>query len=82
MTKEITVKNLPINVKISKENDDFICLTDMAKFKGEETGLIIANWLTTKYTMRLSQIKLFVEIFAILIFLKRTYTSMLTFQKN
>jgi hypothetical protein len=52
MTKEITVKNLPINVKISKENDDFICLTDMAKFKGEETGVIIANWLTTKFTIQ------------------------------
>ncbi len=35
------------------------------------------------YLMRLSQIKLFVEFFAILIFLKRTYISgTLTFQKN
>ena len=51
MTKEIKVKNLSINVKTNKENDDFICLTDMAKFKGEETGVIIANWLTTKFTV-------------------------------
>ncbi|MES2677147.1 MAG: KilA-N domain-containing protein [Pseudomonadota bacterium] len=52
MTKSITVKNLAINIKTSKENDDFICLTDMAKFKGEETGIIIANWLTTKFTIQ------------------------------
>jgi hypothetical protein len=51
MTKEIKVKNLSVTVKTNKENDDFICLTDMAKFKGEETGIIIANWLTTKFTL-------------------------------
>jgi hypothetical protein len=51
MTKEIKVKNLSVTVKTNKENDDFICLTDMAKFKGNETGIIIANWLTTKFTL-------------------------------
>ena len=51
MTKEIKVKNLSVTVKTNKENDDFICLTDMAKFKGEETGIIIANWLTAKFTL-------------------------------
>jgi len=51
MTKEIKVKNLSVTVKTNKENDDFICLTDMAKFKGDETGIIIANWLTTKFTL-------------------------------
>ena len=49
--KEIKVKNLSVGIKTGKENDDFICLTDMAKFKGEETGIIIANWLTTKFTL-------------------------------
>jgi phage regulator Rha-like protein len=49
--KEIKIKNFSIAVKTSKENNDFICLTDMAKFKGEETGIIIANWLTTKFTL-------------------------------
>jgi phage regulator Rha-like protein len=49
--KEIKVKNLSVAIKTGKENDDFICLTDMAKFKGEETGIIIANWLTTKFTL-------------------------------
>ena len=49
--KEIKVKNLSVGIKTGKENDDFISLTDMAKFKGEETGIIIANWLTTKFTL-------------------------------
>ena len=49
--KEIKVKNLSVAIKTGKENDDFICLTDMAKFKGEETGIIISNWITTKFTL-------------------------------
>jgi hypothetical protein len=52
MTKSIIVRNLPINIKIGAKSDDFICLTDMAKFKGEETGIIIANWLTTNFTVQ------------------------------
>ena len=52
MTKSITVKNLAINIKTNKSGNDFICLTDMAKFKGDETGIIIANWLTTKFTIQ------------------------------
>jgi len=34
------------------EGDEYISLTDMAKFKGSETGLIISHWLTTKYTIQ------------------------------
>lgn len=49
--KAIQVKDISIHVNIGKNDDDYICLTDMAKFKGEDTGLIIAHWLTTKYTI-------------------------------
>jgi len=51
MKKLIKIDNLLINVKTNKSDDDFICLTDMAKWKGKDTGLIIAHWLTTKYTV-------------------------------
>ena len=47
--KEIKVKNLSVAIKTGKENDDFICLTDMAKFKGEETGIVIAKIKVTWY---------------------------------
>jgi hypothetical protein len=37
---------------LSKENNDYICLTDMAKFRNPNaTGIIIANWLRTRYTL-------------------------------
>ena len=44
---QIKIKNLSIAVKTNSEDDSFVSLTDMAKFKGQETGIIIANWLTT-----------------------------------
>jgi KilA-N domain len=50
MPKLITIQNLPINIQTSKDDNDYISLTDMAKWKGEQTGVIIANWLTTKFT--------------------------------
>ena len=53
MSKVIKIHNIAINVKLSKDNDDYICLTDMAKFKdAEATGIVIANWLSTKYTIQ------------------------------
>jgi hypothetical protein len=39
-------------VIISKQQDDYISLTDIAKHKNEEaTGLVISHWLSTKYTV-------------------------------
>ncbi len=49
--KIVQVKDISIHINIGKNDDDFICLTDMARFKWEDTGLIIAHWLTTKYTV-------------------------------
>ena len=37
---------------ISKDSQDYISLTDMAKFKNYDTGVVISNWLTTKYTLQ------------------------------
>jgi len=39
-------------VMFSHQKDDYISLTDMAKFKNAEaTGLVIAHWLSTRYTI-------------------------------
>ena len=50
--KIITVKNIPISVISDKEND-FICLTDMAKAKEGEARAadIIKNWIRTRTTL-------------------------------
>ena len=49
--QKIEIKNKFIVVNLSKNENDYFSLTDMAKFKGQDTGLIISHWLTTKYTM-------------------------------
>lgn len=49
MTKEIKVKNLSVSVKTNKENDDFICLTDMAKFKNaEDPRFVVQKWMSSR----------------------------------
>ena len=46
--KNITINNQVINIK-----DDYISLTDMARFKDvNKTGFVILKWLSTKYTIR------------------------------
>lgn len=37
---------------VSKEGSDYLSLTDMAKFKTYDSGVVISNWLTTKYTVQ------------------------------
>jgi len=50
--KKIITQGLQIAV-IKKNEEEFISLTDMAKFKDREaTGIVIANWLSTKYTIQ------------------------------
>lgn len=50
--KKINTLGFDISV-IRKDNEDYISLTDMAKFKNAETtGIIIVNWLSTKYTVQ------------------------------
>ncbi len=48
--KEINIKGVVVSFFSEKEND-FVCLTDMAKFKAYDSGIVISNWLTTKYTV-------------------------------
>jgi len=50
--KKITAHGLSISV-VDKSAGRYISLTDMAKFKNSlETGIVIANWLSTKYTIQ------------------------------
>jgi len=50
-SKTIHVNGTDITV-LESENDDYISLTDMARFKNvETTGLVISHWLSTRYTI-------------------------------
>ena len=49
--KKILVKNTAINF-VLHQNDDFISLTDIAKYKNPaETALVISHWMSTKFTV-------------------------------
>ncbi len=50
--KKIFIQNKGISVKISKNGDDYISLTDMARFKDYRAAVVISNWLSTKYTIQ------------------------------
>ena len=52
MSKSIKIQNIDISVKTSKTGDDFISLTDMAKFKDYRAAVVISNWLGTKYSIQ------------------------------
>ena len=50
--RKITAQGFDIAV-IRKDNEEYISLTDRAKFKDREaTGIVISNWLSTKYTIQ------------------------------
>ena len=50
-TRIINVSGTDITV-FHSQKDDFISLTDMARFKNSETtGLVISHWLSTRYTI-------------------------------
>ena len=47
----IIINNAEISL-ITKDKEDYISLTDMAKFKNAEaTGLVISHWMSTRYTI-------------------------------
>ncbi|PIP27384.1 MAG: DNA-binding protein [Candidatus Moranbacteria bacterium CG23_combo_of_CG06-09_8_20_14_all_39_10] len=51
--KKIEIGSKVIAVNLSEKENDYISLTDIARFKNAETtGIIIANWLSTKYTIQ------------------------------
>ncbi|WP_255945803.1 KilA-N domain-containing protein [Brucepastera parasyntrophica] len=47
----MTVQGSEITV-FSTKNEDYISLTDMARYKNAEaTGLVISHWLSSRYTV-------------------------------
>ena len=49
--QKINVKGTEIVITKQKEGD-YISLTDMAKYKNYDSGVVISNWLTSKYTIQ------------------------------
>ncbi len=42
-----------IEIVISNHKDEeYVSLTDMAKYKNYDSGVVISNWLTTKYSLQ------------------------------
>ncbi len=50
-TQKIIVQGTAITIA-KQQGDDYISLTDMAKHKTYDSGVVISNWLTTKYTVQ------------------------------
>lgn len=50
--KKVSVGGKEVSIILGKHEDDLISLTDMAKFKAYDSGVVISNWLTTKYTIQ------------------------------
>ena len=56
MANKLVINDLEIGYK-KVNQDDYICLTDMAKFKNpQHTGQVIGNWLSTRYTIEFNGI--------------------------
>ncbi|MDP4011846.1 MAG: KilA-N domain-containing protein [Candidatus Roizmanbacteria bacterium] len=50
-SQKIIVQGIEV-VTFRQNESDYISLTDMAKFKSYDSGVVIANWLSTKYTIQ------------------------------
>lgn len=52
MTKTTYLNVQGVNIAITTKNhEDFICLSDMARYKNNEPFLIIAHWMRTRNTI-------------------------------
>ena len=50
-TAKIEIKGSTVAI-LRNQNDDYVSLTDMAKYKNEEnTGLVISHWLSTRFAV-------------------------------
>lgn len=48
--KKIKVKGIEIII-FQQKDDDYISLTDIAKYKNPEAGLVISHWLSTRFAI-------------------------------
>jgi len=61
MKNELVVKNINVNF-FSQKKEDYISLTDIAKYKNKETtGLVISHRLSTRYTVESSSLSVLIE---------------------
>jgi hypothetical protein len=57
ITNNITAKGLDIAIITGQNNDDFVSLTDLAKFKaGSEARHVVVNWLSTYDTINFLEV--------------------------
>ncbi len=53
MSKIIKIKDIEVKIRTAKDNNDYICLTDMARLKNkEEPRFVVQKWLSAKYTIQ------------------------------
>lgn len=53
MSKTIKIKDIEIRIRTDPNNDDYICLTDMARLKNpDEPRFVVQKWLSAKYTIQ------------------------------
>ena len=48
--QQIKVEGKSITL-LKKRNDDYVSLTDLARYKNEQTGLVISHWLSTRFAI-------------------------------
>jgi hypothetical protein len=52
MSKTIKIKDIKVRIRTAKDNNDYICLTDMAKARNNsEPDDVIKNWMRLRYTI-------------------------------
>lgn len=52
MSKSIIIKDIEVKIRTAKDNNDYICLTDMAKIRNKsEPDAVVANWMRGRYTI-------------------------------
>ncbi len=53
MSKSIIIKDIEVKIRTAKDNNDYICLTDMAKLKNkDEPRFVVQKWLSARYTIQ------------------------------
>ena len=52
MSKTIKIKDIEVKIRTAKDNNDYICLTDMARFQNpKEPKDVVKNWMRTIFTL-------------------------------
>jgi len=52
MSKKISIQNIEVSVRTSKDDNDYFSLTDMAKWKNaEDPRFVVQKWMSAKFTI-------------------------------